>query len=90
VRCRVTIYSEWLPVRPPCSLVGVGAQRFAHVRCVRSLNGHPGTPECRAYFCVLDMPPRDRTGWLGRQDSNLRISIYRWPFEESKEFPRFP
>jgi hypothetical protein len=36
------------------------------------------------------MPPRDRTGWLGRQDSNLRISIYRWPFEESKEFPRFP
>ncbi len=28
-----------------------------------------------------------RTVWLGRRDSNLCISIYWWPFYESKEFP---
>ena len=29
----------------------------------------------------------DRTGRLGRQDSNLRISMKGSPFEASKEFP---
>jgi hypothetical protein len=30
-----------------------------------------------------------RTGWLGWEDSNLRISIHRWQFEKSKKVPSF-
>src|SRR5262249_47098347 len=30
--------------------------------------------ECRVNFCGADMYPRDRTGWLGREDSNLRMA----------------
>jgi hypothetical protein len=32
---------------------------------------------------------KDPTGWLGRQDSNLCISMQGWLFEASKDFPRF-
>jgi hypothetical protein len=30
-------------------------------------------PESRGYFCVPNTSRRDRTDWLGRQDSNLRM-----------------
>lgn len=42
--------------------------------------------ECRANFCVTDMPDRDRTGWLGRQDSNLEMPFRKMPFEMSGSF----
>jgi hypothetical protein len=29
--------------------------------------------ECRTYFCKLDIDHRDRTGWLGWEDSNSGI-----------------
>jgi hypothetical protein len=32
------------------------------------------SPECRDYFCDADVVHRDRTGWLGRQDSNLGMA----------------
>ena len=32
--------------------------------------------ECRANFCEPDIAYRDGTGWLGRQDSNLRMSRF--------------
>jgi hypothetical protein len=42
--------------------------------------------ECREYLFHPDMPLRDATGWLGRQDSNLRMSFRKMPFEMSHEF----
>src|SRR5262245_4507147 len=30
--------------------------------------------ECRGYFFKLDTAHRDPTGWLGREDSNLRMA----------------
>jgi hypothetical protein len=32
------------------------------------------TLECRGNFCKRDMPLKDATGWLGREDSNLRMA----------------
>jgi hypothetical protein len=42
--------------------------------------------ECRKNLCGLDNAHRDRTGWLGRQDSNLEMSFCKMPFEMSHEF----
>jgi hypothetical protein len=30
--------------------------------------------QCRDYFCKPNMTHKDRTGWLGREDSNLRMA----------------
>src|SRR5437660_8026208 len=30
--------------------------------------------ECPGYFCAPDVTSRDCTGWLGREDSNLRMA----------------
>jgi hypothetical protein len=73
------------------SETGGGNCAFGARSGTRRLNHFPRMARNRGDF---ESPPAnnggDRTGWLGREDSNLRISIYRWPFEESKEFPRFP
>ena len=45
----------------------IGAQRFRHALANSS--------EDRASFCEPVMTYRDRTGWLGGQDSNLRMSV---------------
>jgi len=50
--------------------------------------------ETSRYRAVFERPSYAtrwrRTGWLGRQDSNLRISNQGWLFEASKEFPAIP
>ena len=47
--------------------------------------------ETSRYRAVFERPSYvtrwRRTGWLRREDLNMRISIYRWPFEELMEFP---
>jgi hypothetical protein len=32
--------------------------------------------QCRDYFCKPNMTHKDRTGWLGREDSNLRMALF--------------
>ena len=45
----------------------IGPQRFRHALA--------NSWEDRASFCEPVMTYRDRTGWLGGQDSNLRMTV---------------
>jgi hypothetical protein len=41
----------------------------------------------RTYFCGSDMAARDRTDWLGYQDSNLEMANPKMPFDSSARLP---
>src|SRR5262249_39947671 len=42
--------------------------------------------ECRTYFCRPDIARRDRTGWLGWEDSNSEMSSQNIPLKGRTDF----
>jgi hypothetical protein len=49
---------------PPSKSISSAGDRHSHANALK----------CRRFFSHLDVPYRDGTGWLGRQDSNLGMA----------------
>jgi hypothetical protein len=46
--------------------------------------------KCRGFTCDAEATHRDDSGWLGDQDSNLKMSFCEMPFEMSGRFRQIP
>src|SRR5258707_13180488 len=88
--------TEATPEQTPANLTKI-AENSRIVRCAASFGTRP--PECRRFSHIRKHRRRDRTGWLGCQDSNLgmaesKSTCFAFDFKDhskkSAKFDPFP